>query len=305
MLDKELLKVLSKIYRYENVDYIERENDSFCYQYRYDEVLTVKQQIVLRDRNFDINEIIEYEHDSFIKEVNKIVKKEELEIKVIKFFIYALATGFHRGISPIISYYYSKNMKVHNHIPLKKEQHDNMNFQKENHCKICGLKPKNWINNSESIYKLYMCHNLFTGNSYTNLIDLTEIDSLEVPIIKKEYIDVLNNVILLIEKAEEKESMSILRERLSKAKLLPNSNPTTRHWIVNVLAGLGIIRTIFDGEEYGALNKFVDYSQRQKWELDLHKSAPQNRAEVYFPMSGWRGKLGVNKKLLNEMLSKI
>lgn len=305
MIDKELLKVLSKIYRYENVDYIERNNDSFCYYYKYNEVLTSKQQAVLKEKNFEINEIVEYEHDSFIKEINKIVKKEELETKVIKFFIYALATGFNRGISPIISYYYSKNMKIHNHTLLKMKYYDNINFQNENKCDICGLQPKQSINNSEAIYKLYMCHNLFTGNSYTNLIDLLEIDSLEVPIIKKEYIDVLNNTIALIEQAEEKETMSILKERLSKSKLLLNSNYITRYWIVNVLAGLGIIKTVFDGEEYGVLNKFVNYSQRQKWELDLHKNAPQNRAEVYFPLSGWKGKLGVNRKFLNEMLSKI
>lgn len=120
----------------------------------------------------------------------------------------------------------------------------------------------------------------------------------------KNDIEVFKRLIETIDKATENETPTKLLNRISKEKILPNSNHTSRTWLIRILAELGIIKNKLI-DNYSLLNGFVPYHQILEWEEQLHSEAPNHRTEVNFPISAWRGKLGVNHIIVEQILAKV
>lgn len=68
------------------------------------------------------------------------------------------------------------------------------------------------------------------------------------------------------------------------------------------MAELGIMRNKLI-DNYSSLVGFTPYYQKLEWENQLHNEAPNHRIEVNFPISAWRGKLGVNHKMVEQLLT--
>lgn len=292
MLNKDLIKVLSKIYKQDNSEYdFDKEVDI----YQEPNSLTEKQKELLESSNFELNNIRKYEHDNVIKELKRIIESPNLEYIVSNLFIKAVGTGFHRGIQPIFSYYFAKNMPFHDFALFTGE-----GFETENTCKTCGIKKKVWCNDSENLYDLYIGYCRFGG--YTEiLLDLKEVLTFEDVVATQDEKNTFLKVIDLIEKAPNNETPSELIKRLSKEQCLPQSNHTSRVWIIKCLAELGILKNSYDSN-YSIMNAFVPFEQKLKWESDLHKNAPA-RADVEFPISAWRKELGVNREFIERLMA--
>lgn len=292
MLGKELIKVLSKIYKNQNSEYNFNKKISV---YQKPDTLTEKQKIILEEAPFELNHIREYHHNDVIQELKSITENASLEHIVSNLFIKAVGSGFHRGLQPIFSYYFAKNMPNHSFEPFSKQGWD-MGIN----CRNCGINKSIWQNDSENLFHLYIGYCRFGG--YTEmLLDLKEVltfkNIMATDDDKKTFLAVLD----IIENAEDNETFSLLVKRLSKEKCLPNSNNTSRVWFVKCLAELGILRNKYEAN-YSVMNKFVPYNQKFEWELDIHKNSPA-RADVEFPVSAWRGKLGINREIVERILT--
>lgn len=292
MLNKDLIKVLSKIYKYENSDFdFDKEVDI----YQKPNSLTEKQKELLKASNFELNKIGEYEHDGVVKELKAISESPNLERIVSNLLIKAVGAGFNRGIQPIFSYYFAKKMPFHDFDLFTRK-----GFETENICKTCGIKKKVWGNDSENLYHLYIGYCRFGG--YTEmLLDLKEIVTFEDVAATIDEKNTFLKVIDHIEKAQNNETPSELIKRLSKERCLPESNNTSRVWIIKCLAELGILKNSYNNN-YGIMNAFVPFEQKLEWELDLHKNSPA-RADVEFPISAWRGELGVNREFVERLMA--
>ncbi len=292
MLDKNLINVLSKIYKYENSKH---DFDKKVEIYQIPNSLTEKQKELLEASNFELNRIREHNHDEVIKELKGITENPDLEHIVSNLFIKAVGAGLKRGIQPIFSYYFAKNMPLHDFNPFIKK-----GYQIEHTCKICGIKKGMWDNDSKNLYDLYIGYCRFGGYAEM-LLDLKEVVTFENITATNDEKNIFLKVIDLIEKAPKDEVPSKLVKRLAKEKCLPGSNNTSRIWIVKCLAELGILRNSYSNN-YSIMNPFIPYEQKWEWEKDIHKNSPP-RADVEFPISAWRGKLGVNREFVERIMT--
>ncbi len=292
MLNKDLVKVLSKVYRYENSEY---DFDKKVEIYQIPNSLTDKQKELLEASNFELNEIREHNHDKVIKELKRITENPNLEYIVSNLFIKAVGAGFSRGIQPIFSYYFAKNMPLHDFDLLSRE-----GYQTETTCKICGINKNMWHNDSKNLYDLYIGYCRLGGYAEM-LLDLKEVLTFTNVTATDNEESVFLKVIELIEKAPNDETPSKLTKRLSKEKCLPGSNNTSRVWIVKCLAELGILKNRYH-PNYSIMNPFIPYEQKLEWELDIHKNSP-SRADVEFPISAWSGKLGTNREYVEKVMA--
>lgn len=291
MLTNETLKILSRIYRYENSEY---DFEKKVYFFHKPDTLNANQIEFLKSIDFELNRITEYEHDVVINELKSIVKIPDLEYIVSNLFIKAIGSGFNRGIQPIFSYYFAKNMVDHGFEKITKE-----GFEKENICKSCGLHKKKWINDSETRFHFHIGYCRLGGYAEI-LLDLKEVPKFKLNVATIDEKNIFYKVLDVIEKAQMDETPSGLIKRLSKERCLQKSNNTSRTWIVKCLAELGILRNSYD-ENYSIMNAFVPYDQKLEWELNIHRNSPA-RADVEFPISAWRGALGVNRTIANKII---
>ncbi len=295
MLDEKLIKVLAKIYRFENGKY---DLQKGFYHYAIPTSFPEKSKQILAESGFEINKIVLHSHDEVIKALKKCVETENLEQKVKNLFFKALAEGFHRGLQPLFSYYFAKNMPLHTHQPFT---HPDRSYEEgECPCKICGIPQNEWDNDSKNLYDLYIGYCRLGGYAEL-LLDLEEV--IQSPEIKRDkngeaiFLQLLD----LIKQAPPKETPSELIARISKAKILPKSNNTSRTWLVRILAETGILpNKLSDG--YSIFNQFYSYDQRETWYEILFEEAPNHRVEVNFPISAWRGQLGINEEMAKKLL---
>lgn len=293
MIDPKLTKILSKVYLHQNTVAYDSDKKFYTYQLQPNNIKE-KDLSLLTTSGYSINQIEHYQHNQVVQDLRTIVNQEGLEHKIYHLFIKAIGTGLHRGLQPIISYAYAKHLPDHIFEPFEEEAF-------RNPCKICGLPKENWENDGKNSHDLYIGYCRIGG--YTEiLLDLREISTLAPIKANKNDIEVFKNLIACIEQANENETPTDLLNRISKAKILPNSNNTSRTWLLRILAALGILHNKLV-EDYSMLNGFTPYHQLLSWEKQLHQEAPNHRTEVNFPLSAWRGKLGVNKEVVHRILN--
>ncbi|WP_158960719.1 hypothetical protein [Myroides fluvii] len=295
MIDPKLIKILSKVYLHQNTVAYDSDKQVYTYQLQPDNVKE-KDLSLLAASGYEVNQIEHYQHNQVVQNLRTIVNQEGLEAKIYHLFIQAIGTGFHRGLQPIISYGYAKHLPDHHFEPFEEDAF-------RNPCKICGLPKDNWENEGKNLYDLYIGYCRIGGYTET-LLDLKEISTFDSIKASKDDIAVFKKLIACIEQATEKETPTDLLQRISKAKILPNSNSTSRTWLLRILAALGILNNKLV-EDYSMLHRFSPYHQVRAWEEQLHQEAPNHRTEVNFPLSAWRGKLGINHEIVNHILTVV
>jgi hypothetical protein len=189
---------------------------------------------------------------------------------------------------------FAKNIPEHSFEPFDEKQF-------RNPCRICGLPKDGWENDGKNLYDLYIGYCRIGGYTET-LLDLQELLAFKNSIPTKNDIEVFKKLINTIDNAAENETPTDLLNRISKEKILPKSNNTSRTWLVKILAELGVIKNKLI-EDYSSLDHFIPYYKKLELEMQLHNEAPNHRTEVNFPISAWRGKLGVNHRIVVQLLS--
>ena len=294
MLDNTTIKILSKVYTHSNEETYDMKKQISTY--KAPKELKEKEKLAFENSGFIINTIKHYTHDDTLIRLRKIVDDNpHLEALTYNLLIKAVATGFHRGLQPIISYLFAKHTPKHTFVPLGDDEYNC------NTCKICGLPKASWENDGKNLYDLYIGY-CRIGGYMEALLDLEEVISFEPIHVSNEEIAIFKHLIDFIDNAPEKETPTELLMRISKEKILPKSNTISRTWLLRILAELGVMKNKLD-PNYDTLRHFVSYEQKYQWELRLHDEAPNHRSEVNFPLSAWRGNLGINQVLVESIIA--
>lgn len=291
MIDEKIIKILSKIYLHSNQE--SYDLDKSVGTYKIPGTLKEKEVLLLQSSGVEINKITHYQHDTVVKELRKFIANNDIEEISYHLFLKAIGTGFHRGLQPIISYLFAANLPEHTFEPFEDERFHNP-------CRICGIPKESWENDGKNLYDLYIGYCRIGGYTET-LLDLQEVLTFEDIKVTENDLEVFHTLIEAIEHAPEKETPTELLNRISKEKLLPKSNTTSRTRLIRILAELGIIKNGLV-DNYSLLNGFIPYWKKQEWELELHNKTPNHRTEVSFPLSGWRGTLGVDHHIVKQLL---
>lgn len=304
MLDQKLVKILSKVYKYSDEHAYDYEKK--LTNYVLPQSLKPNERAFIEESSYELNKFIEFTHDDSVGKLIDLGKTPGLKQKVFNLFIKAIGSGFYRGLQPIVSYLFAGHLSS---VYLTDPTYTPVDMQKMGlsdedteliPCALSGIPKTQWINKPLSIYHLYTGY-ISTNGCFEFLLDLEELVGFDEVKPTPAEVGIFESLIALIKQAPADETFSELRNRLSKSKLLPKSNNTSRTWLLKVLAELGILINKFD-PDYGLLQKFTPYEQKLTWELELHKA---HRIEVEFPISAWRGHLGVNEALVQEVLDTI
>ena len=194
MYDKKILKILNKIYSYGNdYDYDETNN---TYTFKIPEHLTEKEKILLKQSGLEFNKIEYFDHDSTIKKLKQLSQLPDMQDKVNALFIKAIGQGFHRGLQPIISYAFGKNVPEHTFVPIDQGEHQYTEASWP--CKICGLPRYTWENTSQNLFHFYIGY-CRLGPYHEMVTDLQEIQNLPNESIATEDLAVFNTLIQTID----------------------------------------------------------------------------------------------------------
>lgn len=299
MYDKKIIKILNKIYSYSNNYNYDHNNKT--YTFHIPEKLSENEKMLLNQSGLEFNKIEYFEHDSTIKKLKMLSQLPEMEDKVNALFIKAIGQGFHRGLQPIISYAFAKNVPEHDFTPIEKGERELLEATWP--CKVCGLPRSSWENSSCNLFHFYIGY-CRLGAYHEILTDLEEIQHFSKENIQPEDLSVFKQLIEIIQLAEPKETPSELINRISKAKILQGSNLTTRAWLIRILAELGILKNEL-APEYSVYFNFLGHDEFLKLEKIVYAQAPNHRSEVSFPISLWRGGSGINIARLHQFLEKF
>lgn len=298
MLTENIIKILGKVYQSANGTY---DSDKELFEYSLPKTLSSKQRQLVAESGFLLNNIVQYQHDTVIKQLKEIAHTPYLESKVKRLFLKAIGEGFHRGLQPVFSFYFAKNMPLHTYEPCIGEYDEEDKTQIP--CKISGIPLTIWQNDSENLYDLYTGYCRLYGCTEL-LLDLQEVVHFADEPVSETSLNTFHALIDCIKKADARETPSALEKRLSAAKLLPKSTHTSRTWLIRILAELGILPNTMV-ENYSIMTNFYTHEMREKQDQILSDNAPNHRVEVYFPISAWRGYLGVDDSQVQAFLNHI
>ncbi len=293
MLDKDVIKALQKVYQKEkDYDYDFEKDVSI---YNIPSTIKEKEWQPIIESGFNINEIVYFSHNGVVEKFAILKQQQQLEKIVCNLFLQAIGKGFHRGIQPIFSYYFIKNLPSHNYL-----KYDNINcdFNDENPCTICGIKDE-WHNKSETVFHLYIGYPRLYGTAEL-IFDLEEVLSFTEVKADKHDVEIFYRLLDCIENAHDDETASELIKRIAKEKILPKSNNTSRTWLIRCLASLGVIKNAIV-DDFSIMSKHYSYQEIFAWEEELHKRMPA-RSDPVFPVSAWCGRLGVNRELAKQIV---
>ncbi|WP_034715629.1 hypothetical protein [Chryseobacterium soli] len=289
MIDEKIIKILSRIYLHSNQENYDFDKSVGTYKIPD----TLQEKVLLQNSGVEINRITHYQHDTVVKELRKLIADNDIREISYHLFLKAIGTGFHRGLQPVISYSFAAHIPDHTFETFEDERF-------RNPCRICGITKESWENDGKNLYDLYIGYCRIGGYTET-LLDLQEVLTFEDIQSTENDLKIFHKLIEAIDHAPENETPTELLNRISKEKLLPKSNTTSRTWLIRILAELGIIRNSLVAD-YSSLNGFIPYWKKLEWELELHNKAPNHRTEVNFPLSAWRGKLGVDHNAVKQLL---
>jgi hypothetical protein len=298
MIDEKIIKTLAKVYAHSDDDQAYDAKKEVV-SYRLPARLSDKERTLLQASGYQVNAITQYSHDSAITELKNLAAQTQ-ENTVLNLFLHAVGRGYARGLQAIVSYYFAKHVPQHSYVPI--EENGLVYSDASRPCKICGLPKSDWRNDGKHLYDLYIGW-VRVGASYDFLLDLAELPKFNQLKATQNDIAVFKAMIACIKTAGEKDTASDVLSVLSKQKVLPGSNNTSRIWLLRILAELGVLPNKFDAN-HSLINQLTPYSQILAWELQLHNESAQ-RAEINFPISAWRGRLGVNEKIVAQLLAKF
>ncbi|WP_454980739.1 hypothetical protein [Capnocytophaga haemolytica] len=294
MLETKLIKVLSKVYRWQCCTY----NKNHIDWYDVDKAkLSEKESALLSASDYVINAPHKYTHDEVVSRLRELASAEGLEQKVRALFLKAIAEGWARGLQPIVSFYTAKHLPEHAFSASKKENDYSLSGRS---CRVSGIPKQTWENDGVNLYHLYIGYCRLEPCAEM-VLDLEEVLTFDEVAVTPEYLAAYDALLESLRRAEDNETPSALVKRLATEKVLKGSTSTSRVWLVRILAELGVLPNLFV-EHYSIIKAFYPYDLRKEYENILHDNAPA-RAEPVFPASSWRGAMGIDEGIAKELRS--
>ncbi|MEY8746231.1 hypothetical protein [Paenibacillus tundrae] len=278
-MDKKLLKTLKKLYHYSNGVY-DRERQVTLYQV---DTLTAAEQEFLQVHNWNVNDIVQIEHDVIIDKLVALQQNESLSWRTITdAFIAGVGGSYPRGISALASY----------HMMIHTTPHTYKEAEKFLMCKVCGFShsDQGWENISWIRYAIHL-GNYYGGTSRGAYVDLYEIIHLleNTPITPTaDDINIFNQLLVSLDEATDDESPGKYEKRLTSNKLIKGT-PGIRRGILQSLAMVGVIP---NQKLSLSPNHWTNVEDLHLTGLELNNTS--GRSDMEMPWAGWRGELGVD-----------
>lgn len=283
-MDKKMLSILKKLYKYDNTDYDSSRGLSL---YRTD-TLTSDERKLLDKSSWEPNEIEFITHDEINRKLIALRSDEHLTWQPIAgAFIAGVGGSYPRGISSLMSYHRMIHMHEHSY-----EQAERFIC-----CKYCGHHKDQWDHLSRIRYAIH------SGNTYGNnptgaYTDMAEMSRLlaQAPIIPTtEDVRIFNQLIQFIEAAEDDLTPGQFEKHLTASKLIKGT-AGLRRGILQSLAFVGVLPNISLTLSPDLWTNVEDILNA---ELNLNNT--KGRSDMEMPWAGWQGKCGVDQRRLQQL----
>lgn len=279
-LYKQKLKILQKLYHYQNSDYDATRQVSI---YR-EEVLTPDERERLQQDHWKINDIILIEHNTLIQSIRVWGQNEQLSLKRASAeFIAAVGGSYPRGMTTLHSTLFAQTVPEHDYQPARRLIA----------CGVCGFSTSNVTPHDEHWSNIASIRNsLYQGRLYHSVIgvytDLQE--RLTLPAISptEEDISIFRNLLHHLDQAHEYETPGSYEKLLTAAKLI-KGNAGSRRDILQTLAIAGILPN-----SQISLSPLTWTSFEDIVDPEVNLNNTKGRSDMEMPWAAWQGKLGVN-----------
>lgn len=278
-MDKKCMRVLKKLYFHANGDY-DRAREVMIYQ---TDTLTPAEQDLLTSVGWVANDLEMVHHDDIIQRLIAFQQNERQSWSTItQAFIAGVGGSYPRGISTLASY----------HMMIHSEPHAYEETEQFLACRVCGFShsDENWKNLSNIRYALHQGYD-YSGTSVGAYADLTEfVTILEQGPIKPtpEDITTFNQLLRMLDQAEDEESPGKFEKRLTAEKLV-KGHAGIRRSILQALSRVGVLpnQVLSLSTDHWTNNEHI-----LNGELLLNNT--KGRSDMEMPWAGWQGKLGVD-----------
>ncbi|WP_256337914.1 hypothetical protein [Paenibacillus sp. 276b] len=273
------MRVLKKLYFHANGDY-DRAREVMIYQ---TDTLTPAEQDILTSVGWVANDLEMVHHDDIIQRLIAFQQNERLSWSTItQAFIAGVGGSYPRGISTLASY----------HMMIHSEPHAYEETKQFLACRVCGFShsDESWKNLSNIRYALHQGYD-YSGTSVGAYADLTEfVTLLEQGPIKPtpEDITTFNQLLRMLDEAEDEESPGKFEKRLTAEKLV-KGHAGIRRSILQALSRVGVLpnQVLSLSTDHWTNNEHI-----LNGELLLNNT--KGRSDMEMPWAGWQGKLGVD-----------
>ncbi|MFE6075838.1 hypothetical protein ACFVQB_15305 [Paenibacillus sp. NPDC057886] len=278
-MDKKCMRVLKKLYLHTNGDY-DKAREVMIYQ---TDTLTPAEQELLTTQGWVDNDLEMIHHDDIIQQLIAFQQNEHLSWSTItQAFIAGVGGSYPRGISTLASY----------HMMIHLQPHAYEETEQFLACRVCGFShsDEGWKNLSIIRYALHQGYD-YSGTSVGAYADLTEfVTLLEQGPIKPtpEDITTFNQLLYMLDQAEDEESPGKFEKRLTAEKLV-KGHAGIRRSILQALSRVGVLpnRVLSLSTDHWTNNEHI-----LNGELQLTNT--KGRSDMEMPWAGWQGKLGVD-----------
>ena len=243
-----------------------------------------------------------FTHDATVPALVALGADDALGARVSELFLTALATGYRRGLTPLMAFHSARHLPLHDWQPLAFDPARTRFEADRVPCAVCGLIEQESCAPAELLADLHHGRCSLTP-AWSQLLDLQALSTLPADATHFEpgHARTLHTLLELIADAPAGETPSALEKRIAKTKILPKSNLAARLWALRILAELGVLRCRTVADYSGALH-FYPYSQRFAWELQMYE---KTSGDPVWPFSLWRGGDGVNWAVARQVFPQL
>lgn len=278
-MDSKMLRVLKKLYHYENKDY-DAERKVSIYKTT---TLTSAEQELLQASGWVANDLQDIRHNEII---GKLIEQSLNDLfsweSIANAFVAGVGGSYRRGISALGSY----------HTMIHTRHHDYAEAERFRACKVCAFSysAEGWDNLSFIRYAMHLGSN-YSGTSLGAYVDMSEFAQIleQGPILPTEQDkQMFSQLLHSIDRADVSETPGQYEKRLTAEKIIKGSSGI-RRGILQSLATVGVVP-----------NRLVELAPDRwtdkeaiinaEYELDNTKG----RSDMEMPWAGWQGRLGVD-----------
>lgn len=279
----QLLRVLNKLYKYENGVY-DPERSVRLYQ---PESLTDKEQALLKDAGWQANDIVAFAgHDDIIAQLAALRGHAALSRKrCLDAFVAGLGGSWVRGRAALSAWYTLNNLPKHAYLEKTRFKccwvcagHDDPVYENDGYMRYCFYAGNSYASNP--MYA-YLCLRYLT---------------LVPPVTPTEaYLAALRGLFDLLFQAPADETPGQFEKRLKAAKIIKGDKYSVRG-MLDALARVGVIPNQFMLLRPDVWANFGDVAL---CEDGLNNT--KGRSDMEMPWAGWRGALQINEDLTAEL----
>ena len=277
----QIIRVLRKLYKYDNREYDSAHGVSFYKE----ETLSEKERALLSQYGWQANAIERFDgHDDVLTKLHGLKTEPALNRKrCIDAFIAGVGGSYPRGRSVLAAFHKLHSLPLHAY-------YEKTQFRC---CWVCSDKNEPQYENDG-----YLQYCLYLGNAYAgtpsdaylnlkHLLNMSPVTPTEADRI------VFNQLIGLLRISPDDETPGRFEKRLTASKIL-SGDTYTKRGIMQTLALLGVVPNQYISLSLEQWNNFGDVAGCEK-----ALSNTKGRSDMEMPWAGWLGRLKVDEEKVN------